>query len=572
MFYRDAAAEIHLTARDISPLSLRPILTAAFLYLAATLLFFYPCIPSISHSLIGPPEDNLFFIWSLWHGTEALRQDPAGFMRTQFIFYPEGISLYFCNYYYYGVALAFFLKTFLSLPLVYNLLVLHTFVLAGLGAFLLVHYITRDLRAALLGGFIFAFNPSHFAHSLHHVTIASIQFIPLFVLFFIKAAREGKKSFIFLASFFMSLNALCDWNYLVFDLLFILLSAAYLFFRNTRNAGEILKRILPIPAFSLILLSPLIVPMILAGLKQPFLGDLSGHDIYVADFFGFFIPDPYHWAYSASGWIRGINDAMTGNNWEKTVYLGLANIVLILAAARWTWKECGKYYLGLGAFMVLAMGVTPHFLGRSLPFPLPYHLIQEIPFLTQARNPSRIIVYAYLFLAILAAFSVKKISSSLRPGSFSKIIFPVIFLAVFFDFYSVSTAMTPVVLPPGYAAIQNDKDKNFGILELPWDGARYMMYQTIHGIPCVQGYMGRRVERTLSSRLTYDFKRLARQKEMLIEARVKYIVLHKRKMVPDPSANREIAYRVVMSRAADAYSKTYEKIFEDPDCAVYKVY
>ena len=73
--------------------------------------------------------------------------------------------------------------------------------------------------------------------------------------------------------------------------------------------------------------------------------------------------------------------------------------------------------------------------------------------------------------------------------------------------------MTPVVLPPCYAEIQKDKDKDFGILELPWDGARYMMYQTLHGIPCVQSYMGRRIENTFGSLLVYNYEHLDVQKK-----------------------------------------------------------
>lgn len=553
-------------------LSFKDYLNAALLYLVITLLFFLPSLRFFSGSIIGPAEDNMFILWSLWYGSGSLANHTAGFMQTQQIFYPEGISLLFCNYYFYGVFLTVFLKLFLGLPLIYNLLVCHTFVLAGVGAFWLAQSLTGDRRASLLAGFIFAFNPSHFAHSLHHLTIASIQFVPFFVLFVLQAVKQEKKSAVAWASLFMILNALCDWNFLVFDFLFLGFIFLYLIFKYRKEAIRKMKYLLAIPAVTIFFLSPLIIPMTLVGLRQSFVGDLSGHDTYVADFFGFFVPHAYHLVFPLSQRIREINASMTGNAWESAVYLGLANLLVVAAAARWTWKKHKKYFLVIAVFMVLAMGVTPHFLGQSLPFPLPYRALQELPLLKQARNPSRIILYAYLFLALLTAFSFREIASRLRQGLAKKIILAVIILAVFFDFYSWSSAMTPVTLPPAYVQIQKDTEKDFGILELPWDGARYMMYQTLHGIPGVQGYMGRRVERTLSSRLVYDLKHLDVQKIMLIENRVKYIVLHKRRLTWDAAKAADIRYSLFLENASSIYSKTYQKIYEDEKAATFKVY
>jgi hypothetical protein len=473
-------------------------LWAVFFYGAATLLFFMPALRFFSTSLIGPAEDNMFFYWALWHGSESFLNPAFSFMHTHLIYYPEGVGLYFCNYYYYGVAITILLRAFFTLPLIYNLLIFHTFVVAGLGAFCLIRYLTGDFKASLLGGFIFAFNPSHFAHALHHLTIASIQFIPFFILFFIKTSREKSKTNIFLAALFMTLNALCDWNYLVYDLIFIFLGSLYLLWRRRAQAWEALTRqsrirIIWIPVLALLFLAPLIVPMISAAIGRTFFKILPGHDIYVADFFSFFVPHPYH-LFAANGLIQKINNAFTGNDWEKTAYLGIFNLLLIGFAARHIWKQARKYFLGLGAFMILAMGVSPHFLGHPLPLPMPYRLIKALPFFSQARNPSRIIVYAYLFLAILTAFSLRHFLSGMQTKVRGRMVWVAIFLPVFLDFYAADTALTSVVLPPCYAVIQKDPALNFGILELPRDSARYMMYQTMHGIPCVQGYLGRRFE------------------------------------------------------------------------------
>lgn len=311
--------------------------------------------------------------------------------------------------------------------------------------------------------------------------------------------------------------------------------------------------------------------MIWATIGRVFFKILPGHDIYVADFFSFFVPHPYH-LFSANSLIQGINNALTGNNWEKTAYLGIFNLLLIGFAARHIWKQAGKYFLGLAAFMILAMGVFPHFLGRSLPLPMPYRLIQALPFFSQARNPSRIIAYAYLFLAILAAFSLRYLLTGMQVKVRGRMVWAAVFLLVFLDFYAADTAVTPVVLPPCYTVIQKDLAGNFGILELPRDSARYMMYQTMHGSPCVQGYIGRRFEKTLIDSLVYDLKRLDAQKRMLLVNRVKYIVFFKKRLGWDAAKPADAQYVLKYEQIVAVYAATYEKIFSDDAAAVFKVY
>jgi hypothetical protein len=275
---------------------------------------------------------------------------------------------------------------------------------------------------------------------------------------------------------------------------------------------------------------------------------------------------------SANGLIQKINKTFTGNAWEMTAYLGIVNLLVIGFAARRIWQRAGKYFLGLAAFMIMAMGVLPHFLGRSLPLPMPYRLIQALPFFSQARNPSRIIAYAYLFLGILTAFSLRHHLSGIRSKTRGRLTWAAIFLLVFIDFYAVGTAVTPVVLPPCYAVIQKDTAADFGILELPKDSARYMMYQTMHGIPCVQGYMGRRFEKTLIDSLVNDLKRLNVQKKMLLANRVKYIVFFKKQLGWDAANLKDIRNYKLRRHLESVYADVYEKIFSDDGAAVFRVY
>ena len=101
---------------------------------------------------------------------------------SSYIHYPQGTSLLYQPYSFYNLFLSVIMAKLLPPAAIYNLLVMHSYILAGVGAFLLIKYLLKDSFLAIIGGFLFAFNPSHFAHSLGHLNIMSIQFIPFFFL------------------------------------------------------------------------------------------------------------------------------------------------------------------------------------------------------------------------------------------------------------------------------------------------------------------------------------------------------------------------------------------------------
>lgn len=64
----------------------------------------------------------------------------------------------------------------------YNVVVLLSFPLAVVFAYLLAFEITRSTMASAIAGVAFAFSPFHVAHAAYHPHIAQIQWIPLFLL------------------------------------------------------------------------------------------------------------------------------------------------------------------------------------------------------------------------------------------------------------------------------------------------------------------------------------------------------------------------------------------------------
>jgi len=547
----------------------RNVFAVGLVYAALTLTAFWPCLGSFSKALIGPPEDNMLLYWYLWNGHECLFAGKT-LWHSALIFFPGGVHLLFSTYYYFGMLLTAPFAKWAGPIVVYNILVLYPFVTGGLGTFFLIRYLTKNEWAAFAAGFVFAFNPNHFAHAMHHVHLADVTFAPFLMFFLLKTVREGTKKNLLWAVFFFAMGGLTDWNDLVYECIFLAAAAGYFILRDRKGSSRGFRSSLAVLFLGLLVLSPLIVPVAFYGLKNPFKGAYPGQDIYVADLLGFFIPSVYH---ALSGWapVSALNAKMSGTDWEKAVYLGWVNLALVALAWRSIWLKARPYLLGFCFFAVLALGSHPHWLGKVLPIPLPYRLLEMLPFLSNARNPARVMIFGYLFWAVLVGFSVKAVLE--KPLSKRAIaILAAVGIFFFADFFSVCAAKTRVELPPAYAPLLADPARDFGILELPYEGGRYQMYQTLHKIPITQGYVNRRSENTLSDSLPYDIRRLDEQKRLLLRYKVKYIFLHKKKLNWDANKSQDLLYERLMEAVSAAYARTYTRIYEDANAATFKVY
>ncbi len=95
------------------------------------------------------------------------------------------------------------------------------------------------------------------------------------------------------------------------------------------------------------------------------------------------------------------------------------------------------------------------------------------------------------------------------------------------DYSFIHDTTTTVSAPACYEMMEHGGER-YGVLDLPSGYAevdRYMMYQSFHKLPIVQGWASRKIGKSLIDRL--DFADLNRQREQLLEAKVKYVVIHK---------------------------------------------
>ena len=552
------------------------LLLASLLYLGCILLFFYHNLPTLTTDLIGPPEDNMQDFWNTWYSQQLASFNVADWFYTRLLFFPEGVSLRYHSFSYPNLALIRLIRTLLHLPSsvpvlvgLHNSMLLASFYFAGVGAYYLAYHFSKHFWAAWVGGFIFAFSPFHFAHSLHHMHVASIQYIPVFVFCVLRLEETHRMRHGVGAVICFVLSALSSWYYLFYNLFFLFFLYLY---RAIQTRQLLIRRLLfqstAIAGGSVLLLSPLLVPMIREAFVNPQVYQ-GGHNRYVADLVGLFAFHPYH---LAAHWTAWINRRLTGNPWEMSVYLGIVNAGLLLWAflkQQHRRDPVLQWCLwGMLFFTLLAGGRVLHVLGVSIePLFLPTAFLEHLPFLRNLRTPSRAIVYTYLFLGIgvariLNTLQTQQVSHPSRKHSsfnWDMIWGIAISVGLLLDFCSINRESTPVTCPPAYAAIGDDDTSLFGILDLPMTGGNgYMMNQRCHNRPIVHATISRKLTKTLSDFLSTW--KLAEQKEELKGAHVKYIVVHTQLLPSAPLIDLA------------EYERHYRTVYRDANEIVFQVY
>jgi hypothetical protein len=396
---------------------------------------------------------------------------------------------------------------------------------------------------------------------MHHAHVSSIEFIPFFVLSYLVAIERKSIMWLGLAIAFYGLSALSCWYYLFYIAYFIVFHTVYTVIRDRAfpKGWGLLTPIACLAGVALVL-SPLLVPMGIGAMGGTSVYE-KGSDIHVADISGYVVFPPVHLLGSLT---RGFYQRFTGHSWESTVYLGLANLVvmgwLCLYAKQ---KDSGllTYVLsGMAVFLVFASGDSLHVLGiRTIP--MPDALLSKLPFFANVRSPSRAIVFAYLFLALGIGHATSLVWQHRHrlPIRAGLVAMAGLMVLDFYPFRLLS--MTPVSCPPGLTLIRNDPELDFGILNLPGGyiaNNASMLQQTCHGRPIVQGQISRHVTLTLQDRL--ETQDLQAQRRQLAAAKIKYIVISPFFWWREDDGQQ------------DDYFRTYPIVYSSRDIAILRVY
>lgn len=183
-------------------------------YAVVTAVMTYPVIFRIGSVFYGLPEDPLLFQWMFWY----MARGGGGWVlgRVPIIGYPSGVDLSFWAR-EMGVFLPGRILTWMfGQTAAYNLLILASFILAGVFMYYLVRHLTGSQAAAFLAGLAYAFCPYHLEHAMVHVNLAGIEWLPLFFLCFFKLLQKRAWGNALLSAVTFTVVTLSDFHYGVF--------------------------------------------------------------------------------------------------------------------------------------------------------------------------------------------------------------------------------------------------------------------------------------------------------------------------------------------------------------------
>ena len=153
------------------------VVLAALGYVALTLAYSWPLPRHVWHGVAHDPYDPLLNAWILWWSTKAVPLTTAWWNAP--MFYPAAGTLAFSEHLLGEAAIASPLIALTGNALFgYNVALLASYVLCGLGAYCLAYTLTRRHDAAFVAGVAYAFAPYRLGQ-LPHIQVLSSYWTPV---------------------------------------------------------------------------------------------------------------------------------------------------------------------------------------------------------------------------------------------------------------------------------------------------------------------------------------------------------------------------------------------------------
>jgi len=473
----------------------------ALLYLAAFLALTYPAVLQFRSHVWAGAGDGLQMVWNIWwvdHAVTQLHQWP---WYTRMLHYPEGTSLLVHTMHPLKGFMAIPLLRLLSLTTTYNTLIVFSFVMSGLTAFWLARAVVRSYVLALIGGFVFSFSNYHFAHAQGHMQLVSMEWIPLFVLCWMRVMQAPRIRTALAASGALFLVLLCDHYYFLYG---VLVGGFMVLWEMGRQRRPLLPLQepyrLPLIAFAActVLTSGWLVGATLLFLRTEPQGYFFNASEFGMDALALLIPGG-HWRFHPLTewyWSR-IPGKIHGNS----VHLGLGVLTLVTAAivGRGRHPEARpRFWLAMGTvFAVLALGPRLTIAGWEVPYlgdwnvPLlrmPYTLLARvIPGLDVGARPVRLVIITILCASVLAPLGLR---ACWQRGGLARALAVAALLLMLVEFLPSPLPQTRIP-PPAFVSALADRRDGGAVFDAVNPEARAMYFQTIHEHPISFGYISR---------------------------------------------------------------------------------
>lgn len=431
-------------------------------------------------TMISDRWDGLTQSWRLAWCIEKMRYLFDGLWDAN-IFFPHRLSLAYGEHLLGQAILVFPLYFLTKNPiLTHNAFTFLSFVLAGIGMFLLSRKITDDFRASLISALIFAFLPWRIAH-IDTINMHGNQWLPFVLWAFHQFIETDKKKYLLYSIVFYVLNFLCS----IYHALMVTVALIIIFLYLCASNFEVVKRKVMGLVAATIVASLLIVPTFLPY-KQ--LADSQGTKRKIEDAIKL-SADPLDylrappWNRTWGGITTPLENRYSISPGENRLFFGLMTFILAIYGAGTRKKEKKKFWniyavVAITAFL-FSLGPFLHIGWRKYSIPLPYLIAYKlVPGFSAMRAPARFGAMVGLSAALLASIGTKEFIDKSRSKKNANIKTLILGIAIFLESFSA-----PI---PHYSIETGDKiptvynwlakvDTNDTILEIP-------QYLTFDGI------------------------------------------------------------------------------------------
>ncbi|MGH9318468.1 MAG: hypothetical protein ACRD21_07340 [Vicinamibacteria bacterium] len=522
----------------------------------------WPLIPRLATGLSGNP-DTLLNVWALGWSFHVLPRDPLSLFDAN-IFAPRPDTLAYSEHLFGITALVspVYWGTG-NLILSYNVAVFASFVLSGLGMFLLTRELTGNGWAALAAGTIFLAAPYRFQH-LVQLQLLTYQWFPFFFWCLLRFLHGGKTRYVAGMVVFSLLQILsCNYYAVYLSIAAIVFGLVLLFMeRNLLSVTQLAKL-----AAGALIVFLLALPFILPYQRNRERGFFRRYT------------DVVHFSASASEYVTpsAFNDAphlrflpRSG----KALFPGFTAALLAALGLFHRNRRSRVFWVFAVALTVVALilsfGPEARFDDRVVP--LPYRFLQlYFPGFSGMRVPARFAALVLVGGSMLAAWGAKLVLE--RSRNYAPFAAAGILGLLLFE-YQTSPLDRILPEPPPIPPVHRwlaDAPSPGAVLVLPIHESEqivqesfYMYYSTVHFKPLVNGYSGWWPNDywELVGRLRH-FPTARILRFLMERAPVRYVVIHYGR-IPQPRRRH-------LEAAMDRYSERMPERFRDGEDAVYEI-
>ena len=482
-------------------------------------IFTFPVILDFTTEAVGLDcYDQCHMMWRIWWADFSFENN-LDFHHSNYMFYPDGTDIG-GNLAYFTTFIGFLLVQFLDYIAAWNVIWFLGLVFGGYGCYLLANNFNKNYLSSIIAGMIFTFGTYHMVHSMLHIGLSMIVWLPIFVLFLFKLLEKQSKYYAIVGGIIFFLVSLTHLYYTAFIFMFSIVFFTVYVFRQKKVSNKTF-----ITNFSVLLTIGLISTSVLF-LVNPTSGDefpmrtISEHMEYSVSLENLILPSSLQTTQIISNYEMNtsfysfFDSPIMYPNVEAMVFLGYSVIFLsALAVIRYRRNHIWFWLLICGIFILMSFGPELKILHEPTGITLPHKVFYDVvPEWDEIRAPARFIVMANMALAVLASYAVYGLIKN-KFSSFKQqlMLTAVIGFVILFEFSMIPYPSYSEPIPDIYEEIKNDESK-FAVLPVPIGGIGdyglmsdpLVLYHQLHlEKPIYGGHESRVTHETLSNTQTY---------------------------------------------------------------------